>query len=53
MTDISVLSALMRVRWKDIPVRRDESSTEMRSGSDLEVTRSDSVPLSMDSLEQV
>jgi hypothetical protein len=27
MTDISVRSVLMRVRWKDMPVRRAESST--------------------------
>src|SRR5262245_6127887 len=31
ITDISVRSALMRVRWKDMPVRRFESSTEMSS----------------------
>jgi hypothetical protein len=29
---IKVRSALMRVRWKDIPVRRAASSTEMWSG---------------------
>ncbi len=34
ITDISVRSALMRVRWNDMPVRRDDSSTEIRSGSD-------------------
>jgi hypothetical protein len=28
ITDISVRSALMRVRWNDIPVRRDPSSTD-------------------------
>src|SRR5262245_37273728 len=39
ITDISVRSALMRVRWNDIPVRRAESSTEMRSELDSEVTR--------------
>ena len=39
MTDISVRSALMRVRWNDMPVRRDDSSTEMLSGSDCEVIR--------------
>jgi hypothetical protein len=29
ITDISVRSALMRVRWKLIPVRREDSSTEI------------------------
>ncbi len=29
ITDISVRSALMRVRWKLMPVRRDDSSTEI------------------------
>ena len=29
ITDISVRSALMRVRWNDMPVRRDDSSTEI------------------------
>src|SRR5262245_19842125 len=38
MTDMRVRSALMRVRWKDMPVRREESSTDIRSGSDFEVT---------------
>jgi hypothetical protein len=33
MTDISVRSALMRVRWNDMPARREESSTETFSGS--------------------
>jgi hypothetical protein len=28
ITDINVRSALIRVRWKDIPVRRAESSDE-------------------------
>lgn len=37
ITDISVRSALMRVRWNDMPVRREDSSTEIRSGSDLPV----------------
>ena len=40
ITDISVRSALMRVRWNDMPVRRDESSTEMSSGFDCLVTAS-------------
>jgi hypothetical protein len=35
MTDISVRSALIRVRWKDMPVRREESSTDMESVSEL------------------
>ena len=39
ITDISVRSALMRVRWNDMPVRRDDSSIEMRSESDAEVMR--------------
>ena len=39
ITDISVRSALIRVRWNDIPVRRDESSTEMTSEGDFAVTR--------------
>src|SRR5882672_5307170 len=39
ITDISVRSALIRVRWNDIPVRRDDSSTEMRSEPDSEVIR--------------
>jgi hypothetical protein len=34
MTDISVRSALMRVRWSDMPVRREDSSTEMSSDFD-------------------
>ncbi len=38
-TDISVRSALIRVRCNDIPVRRDESSTEMTSEGDFAVTR--------------
>jgi hypothetical protein len=38
ITDISMRSALMRVRWNDMPVRRDDSSTEMRSGSEAAVT---------------
>ena len=29
ITDIKVRSALMRVRWNDMPVRRAESSTEI------------------------
>ena len=28
ITDISVRSALIRVRWNDMPVRRDDSSTD-------------------------
>ncbi len=39
ITDISVRSALMRVRWNDIPVRRDASSVEMLAESDSEVIR--------------
>ena len=31
ITDISVRSALMRVRWNDMPVRREDSSTEIWS----------------------
>ncbi len=38
MTDIRVRSALMRVRWNDMPVRREDSSTEIWSELDLEVT---------------
>ena len=38
MTDINVRSALMRVRWKLIPVRRDDSSTEMSSEGDVRET---------------
>ena len=34
ITDISVRSALMRVRWNDMPVRRDDSSTEIWSEPD-------------------
>ena len=37
ITDISVRSALMRVRWNDMPVRRDDSSTEMSSDLDWRV----------------
>src|ERR1700752_4412024 len=33
MIDISVRSALMRARWNDMPVRREESSTETWSAS--------------------
>ena len=40
ITDISVRSALMRVRWNDMPVRRDDSSTEIWSESDLRGDRS-------------
>ena len=29
ITHISVRSALMRVRWNDMPVRREDSSTEI------------------------
>jgi hypothetical protein len=29
----------MRVRWNDIPVRREDSSTEIRSAADSIVTR--------------
>src|SRR4030095_15819676 len=39
ITDINVRSALIRVRWKDIPVRRAESSTEISSPDDADVTR--------------
>ena len=39
ITDISVRSALMRVRWNDIPVRRDASSVEMLAESDCDVIR--------------
>jgi hypothetical protein len=39
MTDMSVRSALIRVRWNDMPVRRDESSREVESGSWLPVIR--------------
>src|SRR5271170_5766728 len=35
ITDISVRSALMRVRWNDIPVRRAASSSETRLGSNF------------------
>jgi len=34
ITDISVRSALKRVRWKAMPVRRAACSTEIRWGSD-------------------
>jgi hypothetical protein len=37
---MSVRSALIRVRWNDIPVRREDSSTEIRSGEDFEVVGS-------------
>ena len=40
MTDISVRSALMRVRWNDMPVRRADNSVEMRSELDFPVTAS-------------
>jgi hypothetical protein len=40
ITDISVRSALMRVRWNDMPVRREDNSTEIWSGFDLELTLS-------------
>src|SRR4030095_1526706 len=40
MTDINVRSALNRVRWNDIPVRRDESSVEILASLDADVTRS-------------
>ena len=29
ITDISVRSALIRVRWNDMPVRREDSSTDI------------------------
>src|SRR5215831_6637626 len=35
ITDIKVRSALRRVRWKDMPVRRAESSTEGSSRGDF------------------
>src|SRR5262245_19901595 len=38
ITDISVRSALMRVRWNDMPVRRIDSSVEMLSGAESRVT---------------
>src|SRR6185436_4883855 len=34
-----VRSALMRVRWKDIPVRRDASSVLMAAASECDVIR--------------
>ena len=40
ITDISVRSALMRVRWNDMPVRRADSSVDMRSEADFPVTAS-------------
>src|SRR5271167_3231818 len=40
ITDISVRSALMRVRWNDMPVRRADSSTEISSDFDFDVTGS-------------
>ena len=39
ITDISVRSALMRVRWNDMPVRRIDSSTEMLSGERTKAMR--------------
>ena len=39
MTDISVRSALILVRWNDIPVRRDESSVEIAPSLDADVIR--------------
>ena len=39
MTDISVRSALILVRWNDIPVRRDESSVEILASLDADVIR--------------
>jgi hypothetical protein len=45
MTDISVRSALKRVRWNDMPVRREESSTETLSDPAPEVILVDSVSL--------
>src|SRR5579862_5677458 len=41
ITLINVRSALMRVRWNDMPVRRDESSTDILSGSVPPVTAGD------------
>ena len=41
MTDISVRSALMRVRWNDMPVRRDESSVDMSLPAQVGGARSD------------
>ncbi len=40
ITDIRVRSALIRVRWNDMPVRRDDSSTDIWSEPDLDVTPS-------------
>src|SRR4029450_8058694 len=40
ITDINVRSALKRVRWNDIPVRRDASSVEILASLDADVTRS-------------
>ena len=40
ITDINVRSALMRVRWNDIPVRLDASSVEILAASDCSVIRS-------------
>jgi Fe/S biogenesis protein NfuA len=37
ITAINVRSAPIRVRWNDIPVRRSDNSTEMRSGSEVDV----------------
>jgi len=37
ITDISVRSALMRVRWNDMPVRRAASSVEIRPSREAEV----------------
>ncbi len=40
ITDIKVRSALMRVRWNDMPVRRAESSVFISAEDDFEVTAS-------------
>src|SRR5215471_14029421 len=37
ITDISVRSALIRVRWNDMPVRRDESSVLIFGSGDFDV----------------
>src|SRR5215510_15003461 len=39
ITDINVRSALIRVRWKDIPVRRAASSVAISPDDDSDVTR--------------
>src|SRR5262249_47283044 len=39
ITDINVRSALIRVRWKDMPVRRDDSSVEIAASVEFDVTR--------------